>query len=157
MYLYNLFAIYSTRISVKKDKGKKKKKKPRHYLMLCFLLILNYVYAIHTINWRTFKFQNFFLQWASLFHPSRKNSVIVENPKRVCIHSTQWSTCATTFSQLYRFQGDIFGQSIWDKVMCYWEHVMENILKKLGEQEESNCALDLCFPSSICTERKWKG
>jgi hypothetical protein len=29
-----------------------------------------------------------------------------------------------------------------------------NTLKKLGGQEESNCALDLCFPSSISTDRK---
>jgi hypothetical protein len=38
MYLYNFFAIYSTRISVKKENRKQKNKKPRHDLMLCFLL-----------------------------------------------------------------------------------------------------------------------
>lgn len=39
MDLYNFFAMYYTRISVKKENGKKKKnEKPRHYLMLCFLL-----------------------------------------------------------------------------------------------------------------------
>jgi hypothetical protein len=120
-----------------------------------FSVILKYFYVIHTINWWTFKFQFFFLQWVSLFHPSRKNSVTLQTPKCRCIHCTQWRTRITIFSQLYRFQGDICGQSIWDKVMCYWEHVMKTHWKNLGNKKNP-CALDLCFPSSICTKRKWK-
>jgi hypothetical protein len=38
MDLYNFFAMYYTRILVKEENGKKKNEKPRHYLMLCFLL-----------------------------------------------------------------------------------------------------------------------
>jgi hypothetical protein len=56
MYLYNFFAMYSTRISVKIEKGKQKNKKTKTLLNAMFSVILNYFYVIHTINWSTFNF-----------------------------------------------------------------------------------------------------
>ncbi len=39
-------------------------------------------------------------------------------------------------SHLYKFQQDNIGQSVWDEVRCYWEHVEEHIGNLMGTHWE---------------------
>ncbi len=116
-------------------------------------VILNYISVIHTINWGTFKF-SFCSGPLSLAHHAK-------------ILLLYWFTIVDVFtlhneSHVWKYsfryigsQGTYLGKAYGTK-WCAFGNMLWKHIEKLGEQEESNCALDLCFPSSICTERKWK-
>jgi hypothetical protein len=59
----------------------------------------------------SFQVQIFVLQWHFLM------TFWLAHQKEI------WNICVPTYAQLYRFEQDNVGHSIWDKVRCHWEHV----------------------------------
>ncbi len=82
----------------------------------------------YQIFFRDLQVQNFF-SIVSLFDwPIRRCFEILKVPNvQEILHFTHTNSWFSTSAQLlYRSQEDNIGQSIWDKVMCYWEPILND-------------------------------